>query len=78
MLPPKKIDGNGRIGRLMITLYLLIRKLITKPVYYLSGFFDRNRILYYDKLIAVRQHKDLKQRLLFFMSGSIKPADQVY
>lgn len=63
------LDGNGRIGRLMITLYLMENKLIEKPVLYLSDFFEKNRNLYYDNLSAVRDKNELAQWLKFFLVG---------
>lgn len=63
------LDGNGRIGRLLITLYLVGRGLLTKPTLYLSAFFEKNKGLYYDNLTRVRTHNDLTQWLKFFMEG---------
>ncbi|MBX3162970.1 MAG: Fic family protein [Bacteroidetes bacterium] len=66
------LDGNGRLGRLMITLYLVDQKILHKPVLYLSDFFDKNRVYYYDNLTRVRTHNDLLNWLLFFMQGVIE------
>jgi len=65
------LDGNGRLGRLMITLYLVDQKILHKPVLYLSDFFDKNRVYYYDNLTRVRTHNDLQNWLRFFMQGVI-------
>ena len=63
------LDGNGRIGRLMITLYLVSQNVLRKPVLYLSDFFEKNKALYYDNLTRVRTHNDLLHWLQFFLVG---------
>lgn len=68
------LDGNGRVGRLMITLYLVEKGILKKPVLYLSDFFERNRTLYYDNLMRVREKNDLNQWFKFFLVGIIETA----
>lgn len=70
------LDGNGRIGRLMITLYSIQAGIMKKPVLYLSDFFDRNRNLYYENLTLVRTKNDLKTWLRFFILGVIETCDK--
>lgn len=63
------LDGNGRIGRLMIPLYLVNEGLLDKPLLYLSAYFEKDKGLYYDNLSNVRTKNDLLQWLKYFLVG---------
>jgi Fic family protein len=69
------LDGNGRLGRLLITLYLVSNGLLTKPSLYLSDFISRNKNVYYDNLTRVREKNDLNQWLRFFLVGVRETAE---
>ncbi|UXX80553.1 Fic family protein [Reichenbachiella carrageenanivorans] len=68
------LDGNGRVGRTMITLYLVEKQILKQPILYLSDFFEKNRTLYYDNLMRVREKNDLNQWFKFFLTGVIETA----
>lgn len=70
------LDGNGRIGRLLITLYLVSTNLLSKPALYLSDYFEKHRQLYYDNLNNVRIKNDMAQWLKFFLVGIIETSDK--
>ena len=63
------LDGNGRIGRLLITLYLVKEGLLNKPLLYLSNFFENPKDLYYDNLSGIRTKNDLLQWIKYFLVG---------
>jgi len=69
------LDGNGRLGRLLITFYLYWKKVLHKPLLYLSYYFKINRQEYYDRLNLVRTNSDYEGWILFFLKGVIWTAE---
>ena len=63
------LDGNGRIGRLLITLYLVSQHILQQPLLYLSRFFEKDRLLYYDNIARVHQRNDLRHWVKYFLIG---------
>ena len=68
------LDGNGRIGRLIIPLYLLDKNMLSKPCFYISDFFEKHRTEYYDALNRVRLNNDLIGWIKFFLKAVIETA----
>ena len=68
------LDGNGRIGRLVIPLFFLSKGLLSKPCFYISDFFESHRIEYYSALNRVRTHNDLSGWVKFFLKAVIYTA----
>lgn len=70
------LDGNGRIGRLLITFWLCHQDILSKPLLYLSYFFKLNRSEYYDRLMNVRMHGDWENWIKFFLKGIAVSSDE--
>lgn len=70
------LDGNGRLGRLLITLYLVSNNVLKKPALYLSDFFEKNKNYYYDNLMTVRLTSNLVQWVKFFLVGVIETSKE--
>jgi Fic family protein len=70
------LDGNGRLGRLLITLYLVSNNVLSKPSLYLSDFFEKNKGYYYDNLMTVRTTSNMTQWIKFFLVGVIETSKE--
>ena len=68
------LDGNGRIGRLMVPLYLVSQEILKQPVLYLSDYLERHRSEYYDRLTRVREQNAMDDWLIFFLDGLAETA----
>ena len=69
------LDGNGRVGRLLITLFLIERKILPAPLLYLSAFFEATRKEYYARLLAVTEEGDWKGWLHYFLNGVARQSE---
>ena len=70
------LDGNGRLGRLIIVLFLMEKKKLSKPILYLSDFFAKHRSKYYEALDAVRERNDIEHWIKFFLVAVAETADR--
>lgn len=70
------LDGNGRMGRLLITFWLCQQEILTKPLLYLSYYFKQHRTEYYDRLMDVRKKGDWENWIKFFLRGVAEVADE--
>ncbi len=69
------LDGNGRVGRLLITLLLMDKKVLTTPALYISYFLKKNRVEYYDRLAEVRTSGNYEQWIKFFLQAVLESSD---
>ena len=69
------LDGNGRIGRLLITLFLMEKKILSTPALYISYFLKKNRVEYYDRMTEVRAKGNYEQWVKFFLTALIESAE---
>jgi len=69
------LDGNGRVGRLILTLFLIERAILPSPLLYLSAFFEATRSDYYDSLLAVTNQGDWNRWLTYFMTGIVRQSE---
>ena len=70
------LDGNGRMGRLMITFWLCQQEILSKPLLYISYYFKQHRTEYYDRLMAVRKQGDWENWIKFFLRGVAEVSDE--
>ncbi len=66
------LDGNGRVGRLLITLFLMENKVLTTPALYISHFLKKNRVEYYDRMTEVRSKGNYEQWIRFFLTAILE------
>lgn len=72
------LDGNGRLGRLFVVLYLMTKGRLPGPLLYLSSYFDQRKSAYYDRLQYVRERGEINEWLLFFLDGvAVQATDAV-
>lgn len=69
------LDGNGRVGRLLITLFLIEKKVLSTPALYISYFLKKNRVEYYDRMTEVRAKGNYEQWVAFFLRALLESAE---
>jgi Fic family protein len=69
------LDGNGRVGRLLITLFLIERRVLPSPLLYLSAFFEATREAYYDRLLQVSKKGEWDEWLAYFFEGVARQSE---
>ena len=69
------LDGNGRVGRLLILLFLLERRILPEPLLYLSAFFEATRPEYYDRLRGVTERGDWETWIVYFLTGVARQSE---
>lgn len=69
------LDGNGRVGRLLITLFLMEKKVLSTPALYISYFLKKNRVEYYDRMTEVRTKGNYEQWVKFFLQAIMESAE---
>lgn len=72
------LDGNGRVGRLLITLFLIERNLLSKPILYISYFLKKNQFEYYDRISSVRDTGNYNQWIKFFLEAVYKASEDSF
>lgn len=70
------LDGNGRVGRLLITLFLMEKKVLNSPALYISYYLKKNRIEYYDRMSEVRNKDNYEQWIKFFLNAIKESAEE--
>ena len=70
------LDGNGRVGRLLITLFLMEKKALNSPALYISYYLKKNRIEYYDRMSEVRNKDNYEQWIKFFLRAIAESSDE--
>jgi Fic family protein len=70
------LDGNGRIGRMLVPIILYQKKILSQPMFYISAYLERNRDVYYDRLRAVSKEGDWNGWIAFFLEALIRQAEE--
>lgn len=70
------LDGNGRIGRMLVPLILYSKGVLSSPTFYISAYLERNRDLYYERLLSISQEGDWDGWIAFFLQAVVEQADE--